>query len=80
VLILNNLIENLRDKAYIRKNHPQVIEYSTKIKYEGYLQKIIKNKKTRKQNTLIVCKKTLDIILLYILRQILKNKKNKRNQ
>jgi hypothetical protein len=45
------------------------------------LEKIIgKTRKTRKRNTLIVCKKTLDTIFLYTLRRISKNKRNKRNQ
>jgi hypothetical protein len=52
-----------------------------RIKYKGYLQKTIrKTRNTKKQNTFIICKKTLDITFLYTLRQISKSKKNKKNQ
>jgi hypothetical protein len=77
---LDNLIENLRIKLVPGKNRFQVIEYSTRIKYKGYLQKIVrKTKKTRRRNALIIYKKTLNITLLYILRRISKNEKNKKN-
>jgi hypothetical protein len=45
------------------------------------LQKIIKRtRKTRKQNILIIYKKTLNITPLYTLKQISKSERNKRNQ